>query len=332
MNLNLKSLISKLNSTCRGALESAAGCCLQRTHYDVDLEHFCLKLIETEQSDFVYLLRHYDVDLRMLSRDLVRILDRFKTGNARTPVLSPRIPKLVCDAWSIASIDFGETSVRSAHLLLALLGVEELAKYVRESSSEWIKVSVDECHRDLANLLAGSPENIQQASGATGGAIVSKESPPKTKAPKIFISYRRDDAGGWAGRLYDKLVQLFGEDNVFMDIDTIAPGIDFVDAIQKSVTACDVLFALIGQRWLTAIDESTGRRRIDIPNDYVRVEISAALKRDVRVVPVLLPKARMPKPNDLPQVLRSLSRRNAFNLGETGFHHDVDRLISFFKT
>jgi hypothetical protein len=154
----------------------------------------------------------------------------------------------------------------------------------------------------------------------------------KGKPFKIFISYRRDDAGGWAGRLYDKLVQQFGEDHIFMDIDTISPGVDFVEAIQQAVTSCDVLLALIGQTWLTATDASNSRRRIDIPTDYVRVEIAAALKRNILVIPVLLPKASMPRMKDLPQVLRSLSRRQAFDLSETRFHHDVYRLLSSLKT
>ena len=332
MNVNLKSLISKLNDTCRAALESAAGLCLSRTHYDVDLEHFCVKLIEREDSDFVRLLRHYDVDLTRLNRDLTQTLDGFKTGNQRTPALSPRIPRLISEAWSITSIDFNESSIRSAHILLALLGDEDSAKYLREESKEWIKVSVEECRRDLAMLLAEAPEGVPKVSNSTSPVVSSDESIHKGKPPNIFISYRRDDAGGWAGRLYDKLVQQFGEDHIFMDIDTISPGVDFVEAIQQAVTSCDVLLALIGQRWLTAIDAGTSRRRIDIPTDYVRVEIAAALKRNIRVIPVLLPKTSMPRLNDLPQVLRPLSRRNAFDLGETRFHHDVDRLLGLLKT
>src|SRR5262249_53662415 len=106
MNVNLKSLIGKLNSICRSALEAAAGLCLTRTHYDVDLEHLFLKLNEIPDTDLQRLLRHYEIDQARLAQDLTRALDRLKTGNARTPALSPRIPQLVGEAWSLASIDF----------------------------------------------------------------------------------------------------------------------------------------------------------------------------------------------------------------------------------
>src|SRR5919205_3476361 len=115
MSVSLKSLIGKLNDTCRGALEAAAGLCLTRTHYDVDVEHLLLKLCEAQDTDFQRLLRHYEVDQARLSRDLTRALDRLKTGNARTPALSPRIPRLLGEAWTLASIDFGANQIRSGY-------------------------------------------------------------------------------------------------------------------------------------------------------------------------------------------------------------------------
>jgi len=98
MSVSLKSLIGKLNDICRSALEAAAGLCLTRTHYDVDIEHLLLKLCEAQGTDFQPLLRHYEIDQARLSRDLTRALDRLKTGNARTPALSPRIPRLISEA------------------------------------------------------------------------------------------------------------------------------------------------------------------------------------------------------------------------------------------
>jgi len=111
MSVNLKSLIGKLNDTCRNALEAAAGLCLTRTHYDVDVEHFFSKLLEVPDTDVQRVLRQYEVDQSKLSRDLTRALDRLKTGNARTPALAPRIPRLISEAWTVASI---EERVRSA--------------------------------------------------------------------------------------------------------------------------------------------------------------------------------------------------------------------------
>jgi hypothetical protein len=104
---------------------------------------------------------------------------------------------------------------------------------------------------------------------------------------RIFLCYRRDDSGGYAGRLYDRLGQRFGHDNLFMDIDTIAPGLDFVEAIEKAVGTCDVLLAVIGRQWLTSTD-SQGQRRLDNPEDFVRLEIVTALVRQIRVIPVLV--------------------------------------------
>jgi hypothetical protein len=144
---------------------------------------------------------------------------------------------------------------------------------------------------------------------------------------RIFISYRRDDSGGWAGRLYDRLSQHFGRDNVFMDIDTIEPGLDFVEVIEQAVGSCDALIALIGRQWLTITDTS-GRRRLDNAEDFVRLEIAAALARNIRVIPALVQGARMPDSTDLPDVLRTLARRNAVEISERRFHDDVDHLIT----
>jgi hypothetical protein len=143
---------------------------------------------------------------------------------------------------------------------------------------------------------------------------------------RIFISYRRDDSAGWAGRLFDRLSQHFGRENVFMDIDTIEPGLDFVEVIEQAVGQCDALVALIGQQWLTITDDS-GRRRLDSPEDFVCLEIAAALARNIRVIPALVQSARMPRSTELPDVLKPLARRNAIEISDRRFHHDVDQLI-----
>src|SRR2546421_10319857 len=115
MALNLKSLIDRLDDTCRNALEGAAGLCLARTNYDVELEHYLLKLLEAPDSDLTHIIRHYELKPARLTSDLARSLDRLKTGNARTPALSPRLPRLLQEAWLLASIDFGAARIRSGH-------------------------------------------------------------------------------------------------------------------------------------------------------------------------------------------------------------------------
>jgi hypothetical protein len=143
----------------------------------------------------------------------------------------------------------------------------------------------------------------------------------------IFISYRREDSIAHAGRLYDRLSTHFGRDGVFMDIDTIDLGVDFVDALMQTVASCDVLIAVIGKQWLNARDEE-GRRRLDNPEDFVRVEISAALERGVRVIPVLVGGSRMPQSADLPDQLAKLARRNALDIPDMHFGEVVGRLIT----
>jgi hypothetical protein len=144
----------------------------------------------------------------------------------------------------------------------------------------------------------------------------------------VFISYRRLDCAPHAGRLYDRLVDRLGNHAVFMDVDTIAPGVDFGASIEAAVGSCDVFMALIGDDWLN-IEDPPGRRRLDDPNDLVRLEIAAALRRsDVLVIPVLVEGAAMPRPEQLPDDLKPLTRRNAFELGDSRWRLDVDRLIA----
>jgi hypothetical protein len=155
---------------------------------------------------------------------------------------------------------------------------------------------------------------------------MSKQSAPSQgQTSNIFINYRRDDTAGYAGRLFDRLSERFG-DRVFMDVDYIDPGLDFVEVIEKAVGSCDVLIVMIGKQWLTITDKH-GKRRLDNPDDFVRVEIEAALKRDIRVIPVLVDDAAMPHRADLPPTLLKLARRNAIELSDARWAYDVQRLM-----
>ena len=145
----------------------------------------------------------------------------------------------------------------------------------------------------------------------------------------IFVSYRRDDSSGHAGRLFDNLAKHFGEDQIFMDIDTIEPGEDFVQVIENAVGSCEIVVAVMGQRWLSAGEGSS--RRLDNPNDFVRLEIATALKRNIRVIPVLVQKATMPRPDDLPEDIALLSRRNAVELSDSRWQYDVDKLLNVLE-
>ena len=121
---------------------------------------------------------------------------------------------------------------------------------------------------------------------------------------KLFISYRRDDSAGHAGRVHDRLEREFGRDLLFMDVDAIPPGANFVKVLGEEVAKCDVLLAIIGPNWLELRDED-GNRRVDNPHDFVRIEIAAALQRNIQVIPILLDGAKLPKVAQLPDELRS---------------------------
>jgi hypothetical protein len=147
---------------------------------------------------------------------------------------------------------------------------------------------------------------------------------------RIFLNYRRDETSGHAGRLYDALTARFGEDNVFMDIDRIEPGLDFTEVIGEAVSACDVLIALVGSRWATAAD-AKGTPRLENPEDFVRLELEAALRRDVRVIPALVQNAEMPSSDDLPEPIRPFARRHALELSDTRWAFDVGKLVAVLE-
>jgi len=146
-------------------------------------------------------------------------------------------------------------------------------------------------------------------------------------ARAIFISYRRDDTEGEAGRLFDDLTRSFGENSVFMDVDGINPGMDFRRAIDDNVSSCGVLLAIIGPTWST-IKNAAGSRRLDDANDFVRLEIASALSRNIAVIPVLVHDARMPHHEELPDNLKDLAYRNSVEITHERWNSDVQLLIN----
>ena len=143
----------------------------------------------------------------------------------------------------------------------------------------------------------------------------------------IFISYRRLDSQSAAGRLADHLKENMHGVPLFRDVETIEPGVDFVEAIGHALQSCGILLAVIGPRWVS-LQDAAGRRRLDDPNDYTRLEISTALQRnDVRVIPVLVEGAQMPGSDDLPDDLKPLARRNAIELTDKRWEYDVSQLV-----
>jgi hypothetical protein len=148
---------------------------------------------------------------------------------------------------------------------------------------------------------------------------------------KVFISYRREDSRYQARRVYDAFVHALPPDTVFMDVDSIPPGADFVEILEGWVQQCDVLLALIGPNWLSSIDPRTSLRRLDSPEDFVRIEVRGALQRKIPVVPVLLDNTEMPTAAELPDDIKALRRRHAEFVDFRTFDADVQRLIKRLK-
>ena len=176
---------------------------------------------------------------------------------------------------------------------------------------------------------AAAPEPIR--------AVVERPVPPADRpaardAISVFLSYRREDSLHQAGRLYDHLVGRFGRRQVFKDVHSIPPGLDFREILTERVAACDVFLAVIGDRWLS-VSGRDGRRRIDDPRDFVRIEIEAALSRKIPVIPVLVGDSSVPPPEELPESLLDLAYRHASRVRpDPDFHHDMDRLIRGIET
>lgn len=147
---------------------------------------------------------------------------------------------------------------------------------------------------------------------------------------KIFINYRRMDTEGYVGRLYDHLIPKLKPENIFMDVKDIEPGADFVQILEDAVAQCEVFIAAIGPHWLTLTDDS-GERRLDQWNDFVRIEIESAIKHKKMIIPLLFGGANMPSPNDLPETIQGLARRNAIGISHQHFARDVENLVKFIK-
>lgn len=176
----------------------------------------------------------------------------------------------------------------------------------------------------IAEMLL--PPSSSPTAGPLGATNVAASTQRGTSLP-IFISYRRNDSAGHAGRLRADLAKRYGEDKVFMDLE-IEPGVDFIDTIRESVGSCAVLLALIGRYWLTMTDENSGMRRLDSPDDFVRTEIATALERKIRVIPVVVHGAHMPTASTLLENLKPLARRQAHEITDSRWDFDVGRLVS----
>ncbi len=186
MRLNDRSLIGKLNDSARAALEGALGLSLSRTHYDVEIEHYLMKLLDSSDGDFACIAKHFGLDKSRLAAELTRSLDKLKTGNARTPSVSPTVRDMLVKGWTIGSIDFGAAKVRTGFTVLALVHDEELARLMRDVSKELQKVQADSLRAEFMNIVSASAENADMAAAAAAAGAQEGPRPPGSgKTPNL---------------------------------------------------------------------------------------------------------------------------------------------------
>ena len=183
MTVNLRALIGKLNSATRGMVDGAAGLCLSRTHYDVEIEHFLVKALDASDSDLAQIIKHFGVNRSRLADDLARGLDRLKSGNARTPSLSPTLVKMLTEGWTTGSIEFGAPQVRTGHCVLALVSNSELQRLALDISREFEKIAAEVLRKEFLAITAASSEASAEAgamfsSGSGAGASEGKGGVP----------------------------------------------------------------------------------------------------------------------------------------------------------
>jgi type VI secretion system protein VasG len=170
---NWKFFFGKVNQTTRDALEAAVGLCASRTHYEVEVEHYLMKLLDETDSDLQHILKHFGVDKSRLAAELTRSLDRMKTGNGRGPVLSQMLVHMLTEAWLLGSVDYGAGQIRSAFTILALFSNDDLTRIVRDVSKELQKIQPDALRQNLLQIVAGSHEDAITAAAEEPGAATA---------------------------------------------------------------------------------------------------------------------------------------------------------------
>ncbi len=187
MNVDLRALIGKLNPTTRGAVEAAAGLCLSRTHYDVEVEHFLLKLMDQPDGDLPAILKRFEVDRSALAKQLTTALDRLKSGNARTPSLSPSLVRMLTDAWTLGSLDHNAGHVRSGAAILAMVTDADLRRQVTESARALEKIHPEALRQEFMSIVDGSSEDsfVGGASAPSGGTTPGRGGGPGGPTPNL---------------------------------------------------------------------------------------------------------------------------------------------------
>lgn len=311
---DLRSLLNKLHPDARTALHQAVEDTLTRTHYNVEIEHFLLVLLQPGQ-EMRDLVTRFEVDPDLLQMQLRVQLDTFKRGNARTPAISPLFVMLLESAWSEASLNLGAGQITGGAILLALAD-ERLVPVWRETLPDLGRISPAK----LRALLRAGPATT--GAGASAGAGAGSAARPA----RVFLSYRRSDAEAMALILFYCLLSQIEGIQLFRDSDTLQPGMVYADMIDQTIANCDVVLVLIGKKWLGA-RHADGRLRLDDADDLVRLEVAAGLQQGKKVFPCLIDGVRMPAVGQLPPDLQALARIHATPLTLSSFARDVMPLV-----
>ena len=180
MNVKLTSLIAKMNDITRGSLEDATGLCVSRAHYDIEIEHFLLKLLDRQDSDLTRILKHFGVNISRFTSELTGSLDKLKRGNASRPAFSPHLVRLFTSSWTIGSIDYNAGEIRSGFTVIALVSDEELSRIAQGFSRELMIIRPEVLRREFANIVAGSPEDGTPASASASDGTTAQKIAGKT--------------------------------------------------------------------------------------------------------------------------------------------------------
>jgi len=304
--VSVKRLVAKLNEPGQRALESAAALCLSKTHYEVDVEHWLVKLMEDPSLDITRICQRSEADVRQLARAAHHLVDGFKTGNSRTPSLAPSLVHVLTDSWLIASIEYAVDRIRSGHVLIAALEQATVRGRLVTGASEWARLDAGIIRERFAEYVTDSVEADERDQST------AKED--RTVQARLFICYRREDWSS-AGRIYDYMARELGADNVFRDFDSISLGEDWTKAIDEWLTSSTAVIAIVGKSWRSR----GGLRQLQQPGDYVRYELAFADTRNIPVIPLFVDNAKMPNAADLPDVLHPFAKRQGIQILDSNF-------------
>lgn len=322
-------LFGKLNALGYKALEAATVFCKLRTNPYVELVHWIHQIFQLPDSDMLRIIRHFEIDSDRMAKEITEALDRLPRGATSISNLAIHVEHATERGWVYASLMFGLPVVRTGTLLIGILKTPTLKNTLGAISRELFAINADVLADDFWSITKGSPEDgLSAQDGTTIGAASI------TSQRDIFICYRRQDSVHATGRIFDRLTATFGKERVFKDVNSIPAGVkDFAEEIQQQLKSARVMLAVVGDSWLTASNTTTGKRRLDEKDDFVRIELKWGLdNKDVAVIPVLLDDTPMPPPRSLPAALKRFSRCQAITVrADPEFERDVQNLIAEVK-